>query len=284
MPTIILIAEPGVYTTTGSDVKFSGSGIFYADPGSYVITGDDVALRRVPVHVPVRIAEERDKHIRRGPSDYAYSLMSLLPFGQAWDAARAPGSITERILAGLAYYWGHVDSRAADLLERESDPRITLELLTDWERNWGLPDPCLAEPLTIADRQIALVTKMTLIGGQSRQFFIELGKILGYEITYIKEFSPWTFGLSECGMTDDGEGRHDPRWEIGPPEIRFYWTYKVGQVRWTWWRYGSAELGVDPHCRISLATDTECILHRYKPAHTDVIFDYSEIIETRTAA
>jgi uncharacterized protein YmfQ (DUF2313 family) len=222
----------------------------------------------------------RDRHHRRGPEDYASAMLSLLPTGQAWP--RAPDSTLVLTIQGLAYYYGHVDGRAADLLERESDPRATLELLPDWERNWGLPDPCLAEPLTIADRQIALVLKMTMMGGQSRQFFIDLAAAIGYTIT-IGEFSPWTFGLSECGMTDDGAGKHYPRWEIGPPEIRFYWTIHVGAVRYTWWRYGSAEIGVDPHCRIGVATDLECILRRYKPAHTDIIFDYSELppIENR---
>jgi uncharacterized protein YmfQ (DUF2313 family) len=222
------------------------------------------------------MVDDRDRHIRRGPDDYAYEALALLPYGEAWP--REPDSTLVRFVTGLFYYYGFVDSRAADLLERESDPRITIELLPDWERNWGLPDPCLAEPLTIADRQIALVTKMTMQGAQSRQFFIDLAAKLGYTINAIGEFSPWTFGLSEVGMTDDNAGRHYPRWEIGPPEIRFYWTIHVGAVRVTWWRYGSAEIGVDPHARIALATDLECIFRRYKPAQTEIIFDYSEVI------
>jgi uncharacterized protein YmfQ (DUF2313 family) len=223
------------------------------------------------------MADERDRHVRRGPKEYAYAMLALLPTGLAWP--READSVLVRTVNGLAAVYGFVDGRAADLLERESDPRATIELLPDWERNWGLPDPCLAEPLTISDRQIALVAKMTMLGGQSREFFYKLADKIGYTI-HIGEFSPWTFGLSECGMTDDGAGKHYPRWEIGPPEIRFYWTIEVGAVRWTYWRYGSAELGFDPHCRIALATDLECIFRRYKPAHTDIVFDYSELIET----
>lgn len=213
-----------------------------------------------------------DRHIQRDGDDYAIALASLLPWGVAWP--RESDSTLMRTVHGLAYVYGYVDQRAHVLLARESDPRLTLELLPDWERNWGLPDPCLSEPLAIADRQKALVMKMTMIGGQSREFFYDLAKELGYKIG-IREFSPWTFGISETGPTDDGTGTNYPRWEIGPPEIRFYWTIKVGEVRVTWWRYGTAEIGRDPHAYIALATDLECMFNRYKPAHTMIIFDYT---------
>ena len=77
-----------------------------------------------------------DRHIRRNGEDYGTAFLALLPQGQAWP--KWPGSTLDLACRGLAYYWGDVDSRAADLLERESDPRITMELLPDWERAWGL--------------------------------------------------------------------------------------------------------------------------------------------------
>src|SRR5262245_31416208 len=94
----------------------------------------------------------RDRHVRRSGSDYTIALLNLLPFGQAWT--RRAGSVLVNTVRGLADYWGFVDGRAADLLERESDPRQTLELLTDWERNFGLPDPCFKEPHSIHERQV----------------------------------------------------------------------------------------------------------------------------------
>jgi uncharacterized protein YmfQ (DUF2313 family) len=139
-----------------------------------------------------------DRHIRRFGDDYAQQLLALLPTGQAWP--RDPGSTLVRGIMGLAQYYGFVDGRAADLLERESDPRQTIELLTDWERNWGLPDPCVAEPLTIGDRRTALMQKMTLLGAQSRQFFIDVAKQLGYDIT-ISEYAPFMAGVSNVGET-----------------------------------------------------------------------------------
>ena len=110
-----------------------------------------------------------DRHVRRSGDDYAHALLELLPRGQAWP--RWSGSTLVQAQTGLAEYWGVVDGRAADLLETESDPRITWELLPDWERAWGLPDPCLPSATTIGERRRMLVMKMTLLGAQSRAFF-----------------------------------------------------------------------------------------------------------------
>src|SRR5215467_1088062 len=139
-----------------------------------------------------------DIHVRRSGDDYAVALANLLPTGQAWP--RWPESVLMRVIRGLAQVFGFVDSRAADLLERESDPRKTVELLPDWERNWGLPDPCFKSALTIDQRHQMLLFKMTLLGGQSRAWFIGIAKWLGYTIT-ITERAPFMAGVSQCGDT-----------------------------------------------------------------------------------
>jgi uncharacterized protein YmfQ (DUF2313 family) len=215
---------------------------------------------------------DRDRYVRRSGEHYATQFISLLPQGQAWP--RAPDSILVRVCNGLSQYWETVDSRAGDLLERESDPRQTVELLSDWETAFGLPDPCFQEPLTIADRQRVLVQRMTLLGAQSRAWFVDVAAQLGYHIR-IGEYAPWMVGVSQCGTTLDDNG--DPRWEIAEAEIRFYWKIHVDQASLSWFRAASGECGVDPHLIIGLATDLECILNRWKPAHTLIIYDYSDL-------
>src|SRR6185436_10340839 len=76
----------------------------------------------------------------------------------------------------------------ADLLETESDPRKTLELLTDWERAWGLPDPCFPETITISARRRMLLMVMTMLGGQSRAWFKWVAEWIGFPL-YLEE---WT--------------------------------------------------------------------------------------------
>jgi len=225
-----------------------------------------------------------DRHVRRSGDDYAEALASLLPYGQAWP--RWEDSTLMKTVRGLAQVFGFVDARAADLLERESDPRLTLELLPDWERNWGLPDPCFKQAQTIDQRHALLIMKMTLLGAQSREFFIGIAAWLGYTIT-ITERAPFMCGVSQAGDTrgminwNDTPGMHpeiaDYRWEIGPPEIRFYWTVHVINAPLTWFRAASGQAGVDPHLRIGYAYDLECLLRRWSPAHTDIVFDYSNL-------
>lgn len=207
--------------------------------------------------------------IRRTAEDYAEAFSGLLPQGAAWP--RELGSVLMRFVAGLAAAWARVDGRAADLLERESDPRSTLEMLDSWEAAFGLPDPCVVEPLTVADRRTALLQRMTTEGGQSRAYFIAVAAALGYTIT-ITEYAPYMGGISRGGDTRDAQG--DYRWMAGPAEIRFMWTVHVGLTRLTWLR-GGAGAGGDHHLTIALATDLECTLRRIKPAHTELFFDYS---------
>jgi uncharacterized protein YmfQ (DUF2313 family) len=252
------------------------------------------------------MAEVVDIHVRRSGDDYGNAFLALLPQGQAWP--KSPGTTLNLTCLGLAEYWGFVDGRAADLLEVESDPRITLELLPDWERNWGLPDPCWSQAQTIGQRQRELVLRMTMIGGQSRQFFIDTAAYLGYSIT-ISEFRPFMVGLDRCGdnrvygdgtnpmfsgtfvrgylpvydpngeRVQNGELSEYPNYGLGPDTNRFYWTVHVHKTSLTWFRCGGGggQTGVDPHLRIGREQDLECIIGRWKPAHTEIVWDYSGV-------
>jgi uncharacterized protein YmfQ (DUF2313 family) len=212
-------------------------------------------------------------YVRRGGDEYGDAFAALFPTGPAWPTDEE--SVFQRTIRGLAAIFGDVDGRAGDLLVRESDPRATIELLEDWERAFGLPDPCVAEPLTIADRRAALINRMTCEGGQSLDFFYSIAMALGYAIS-IREYSPFMCGLSRCGDTrPTGTSGEQYRWEIGPVEMRFVWRIMVSGIRIRWFRAGQSQVSVDPLCRIALATDLECVIRRWSPAHTEVVFDYS---------
>ena len=214
--------------------------------------------------------------IQHTTADFAEVILEEMPTGPAWP--RDADSSLRAWAEGCADVWGDVSGRAADLLVTESDPRATSEMLPDWERAFGLPDPCVAEPQTLTDRRRALVNKITTQGGQSRAFFVSVAAALGYTIT-ITEYAPFTCGVSRCGDTRKA-APDDPtdtgyRWTLGPPEIRFWWRVHVLGAKLRWFRAGSGQCGVDPMVRIGIATDLECLLRRWKPAHTDIAFDYS---------
>lgn len=213
-----------------------------------------------------------DVHVRRSGDDYSEAFLKLLPQGQAWP--QYDDTTPVLTIEGLCEYWGFVDGRAADLLEIESDPRTTVELLPDWERNWGLPDPCFPDATSISARQKMLVLKMTLLGAQSRAFFEWVANWLGFTIT-IREWSPFMAGVSNCGDTRDASGIY--RWEIGPPEMRFYWQIHVSQAGLIWFRAASGIAGVDHHLTIIAPPDLACLFDRWKPAQTEIVFSFSNL-------
>ncbi|AWN43175.1 YmfQ family protein [Methylobacterium durans] len=218
---------------------------------------------------------EAGGYARHDGEDYAYALAALLPTGAAWP--RDPKSALMQTVRGLGEVWGHVDSRAGDLVEVETDPRQTLELLGEWERAFGLPDPCVTTPLSVIDRRNALLNKMTALGGQSRAFFIGIASTLGYQIQIV-EWSPYQGGISRAGDTRPytgsnrwfrgGVGGGRPglahhlelpsdlqiagpyRWRAGPPGNRAWWRVLVAGRRLSWFRGGSGQAGIDPHLRI----------------------------------
>jgi len=232
----------------------------------------------------------RDRHIRRGQEEYTHALQALLPQGIAWP--RWPDTVLMKVVNGLAGILGFVDSRAADLLERESDPRATVEMLDSWERAWGLPDPCFHRiieqpdgtlidlPPTLSERRKILVMKMTLLGGQSREFFLSMATFLGYDIT-IQEYRPFMAGVDRAGDArpyDPVAGSLGPYpSQIGNPNMRFVWTVHLLSPKLVWFRAAAGQAGVDHHLEIQKAQDLECIIRRWAPAQTYPLFDYTKI-------
>ena len=194
---------------------------------------------------------------------YAAQLGALLPQGRAWS--RVPGSNLGKLLAGIAQELARIDARGSDLIN-EADPRTTLELLSDWEAMAGLPDTCFGQPDNIPERQVALTSRLTGLGGQSPAYFVELAATLGY-VVEIEEFSPFRCGDS-CGKPCyDDAWAHVWRVNILPlsfdlPEDQFYF----------------AQFRCGDSCGKPLrgwgAINLECLINRYKPGHTTVLFSY----------
>jgi uncharacterized protein YmfQ (DUF2313 family) len=213
---------------------------------------------------------------RRADTDYVTGWYNLLPQGSAWP--RLNDTTLYKFLLGQSGIWGDVDSRAADFIELEADPRATVEMLADWERCWALPDPGVSEPMTVEARQWALANKYRFLGSQDPQFFVNQAAAIGYQIKII-EHSPFMAGISQAGDTRALSGPDAGfRWECSGdlgPNIRFYWSVLVLNPRLSWFRAGSGQAGVDPHLRVALYTDLETRINCLKPAHTQVYFDYS---------
>jgi uncharacterized protein YmfQ (DUF2313 family) len=106
---------------------------------------------------------------------------------------------------------------------------------------------------------------------------------VGYEdieIADFGEYAPFMAGISQVGdtrPTQDPTKNQNFRWYIGPPEQRFYWYIRPGTVGLRWFRAGSGQAGVDHHLEFAVPEELECLLNRWKPAHTDLIMDFSQM-------
>lgn len=202
---------------------------------------------------------------------YLMMFQSLLPIGQAWN--RESGSSTTNLLTVMASEFSKIHGRGEDILN-EADPRTTIELLSDWEIELGLPDTCTGGFDTIQERQSAVVQKFTMTGGQSPQYFKDVAAAIGYEIE-IAEFRPFVCGLSECGLNENTQGNTTLIYGITDQEdMRFNWRVTVLGSRVTWFSCGVSELGKDHFAEFTVANDLECLLNRIKPSHTNLIFAY----------
>lgn len=179
-------------------------------------------------------------------ADYLSQLLALQPPGAALP--REPESIWVRLLAALADGFERVDARSNDLV-RESDPRSSIELITDWERVCGFPGECAADDsvTSLQGRRAAVVNVLTRVGGQTPAFFKRLAAIAGVEIE-ITEYRPFVAGLSRCG---------DPL--SGPEDVRFCWTVTVRGQRVTSFRCGSSSCG-ERLSAFDPAREVECLL------------------------
>lgn len=192
-------------------------------------------------------------------TDYLHQLQALLPSGPAWS--KDDDALLTRTLAALAAEAARVDNRVRQLVD-EADPRQTAELLLDWERVAGLPDTCVVlagQTQSAAQRRAALVARLTMLGGQSKAYFIALAASLGYTVT-ITEFRPFRAGQSYAG---------DPiatNWQ-------FAWRVNAPLNTVTPFRAGGAVAG-DPLNAWGNKL-LECVLNRFKPAHTTAVFAYS---------
>ena len=189
------------------------------------------------------------------PADFKQQLQNLLPPGPAWELEQSV--IADGLLAAWAEEYARIQSDIERLVD-EADPRTTLELLTDYERVFGLPTPCMAGvDQTLQQRRNTLVAQMVSLGGQSRAYFIALAAAAGYTIT-ITEFRPQTV-MSPVNVPIYGL------------EWAFIWQVNgsnaISPI------YLNVKGGVNEPLAVWQSNLLACLFSALKPAHTQIIFN-----------
>jgi uncharacterized protein YmfQ (DUF2313 family) len=149
---------------------------------------------------------------------------------------------------------------SADQLQAEMFPSSCTVSLPDWERNYGLPDPCVTIDQSLEQRRAALESKINTKGGQSIAYFIALAEKMGYPGATVEEFPMFTCN-SAMGdaLNSEDDGFY---WQLNLPAASggiFFFTCNsaINSPLQSW---GDEAI--------------ECRVRKNKPAHTNVIFAY----------
>lgn len=228
-----------------------------------------IHLRPVPGWPP--LADQRDALADPADEDIALHLHQLLPSGAAWRSPdRAAFDSNSRMggfLRGLASDMARL-YRLIFGVAMESTASTLANSLDDWEREFGLPDPCLGEDPATDARLRFLLAKVRSAGTITPQEFIDLAATIGYTID-IEEPVPF-----ECGRSDLG-GLHEVAG--GPLDghaIEFYWIVSVSDVPAYFFECGVSECDIDALTEFGHPTALICLFRAVSPAWTIPIFSY----------
>lgn len=189
--------------------------------------------------------------------EYTKVFLDLLPPGDFFDTDSE--SEFYKLANALCQTFVDID-QSIDKLISESYPDTTIELLPEWEKNYGLPDLCTDYNENIQERQFDLTAKYAAKGGQTPAYFIQLAKLLGYDIT-ITEYTPFRANVNHANDVLYGED-WQWIWQVnynGSNPV--YFRSNVSMTNSPLISYGNNRL--------------VCFINKYKPAHTKVIFNFT---------
>lgn len=195
---------------------------------------------------------------------YKDLLKRLFPKGWAWRGKK--GGTFDLILESMAGEPARLEERIIDFID-EMDPRLTFELLETWERLLGLPDECTpanSNP-SLYERRVRILQKLSTGGGQSPAFFKLILAQLGYdaEIIDVQNFKAFRVGYGRCG---------EPL--ANTPAWAYTFMVKAPAELVRYFRTGQSTVG---ERLVILENETlECIIRKYAPAHTTVLFSFGE--------
>lgn len=187
---------------------------------------------------------------------YAQAFIQLMPLGLLFSTDEE--SVTYKLILAICANYEIFDL-FTDNFMREVYPDTTYELLTDWETEFGLPDECSQADDTIETRRKLLLAKYNALGGQTAAYYIMLAAYLGYTIT-ITEFDQFRTNINRINDVLYGED-----WQ---------WVWQVNCAQDTG-VYFQTNLSTTNEPLIDYGDDRLiCFMEKYKPAHTEVIFNF----------
>ncbi len=129
------------------------------------------------------------------------SLAHFVLGGRTTEAKNVPGTNLFKLIQGVAKEFVRMECAAVEL-EDEHNPANTTAFLDEWEASLGIPDDCFTGTGTPEERRRDIVVKFAGMNVQTRQDFIDLAAIYGFDIDFqmmddrgLKGF-PYTFPIT----------------------------------------------------------------------------------------
>lgn len=199
-----------------------------------------------------------------GLEKYIQLIKSHMPQGWVWDGKNDKNSTFYKLISSLAPEFLRLEERADEFID-DFFPDGTFHMLEDWERLLGLPDECDPDgATTIQERRNRVLQVLTTRGGQNEAFFVTLASNFGYDIDVIevKDNPPFRAGYARAGdRLTNGDWVYAFIVEAPADSVV---RFRAGQSR-----AGDRLLTVQ-------SSVLECLLNKYKPAHSIVLFSFGE--------
>ena len=108
--------------------------------------------------------------------DQAALLAAHMPIGGVFDSAREQGTTFNDLLKGLGAELFRVEQEIFNVC-RELDPRLTIDLIEDWERSVGIPNGCFTTTGDLTTRRQQVLVLLEGFRVQTAQDFIDLAAV-----------------------------------------------------------------------------------------------------------
>ena len=196
------------------------------------------------------------------------TLQRHLPTGLAWDAYRTVGKNLYQLWSAFATAYDDMSAALCRMIQ-ELDPSTTVDMIGEWERAVGLPDPCLPQVTTLGERRFWVLWRLGRRRWTTAAEWIELAGLFGLDI----RITPGWY-VQRPALYD---WSYPKRYDIFPKLGRFRVYIDVLNVPFSGYDYGRDNRGPGypiPYGSINdrLASFI-CIIDRVRPANVVVIYN-----------
>ncbi len=185
-------------------------------------------------------------------------LTGYLPEGKAYLAKSIPDSNLYKFLRACAFSYLSLNGDIEAMFD-ELDPTTTEDLISEWEREFGIPDDCLDVAATLEERRNNIIAKIKMDGVTTVEDFEALADVfdIPVQVSPGYDFSALPFILGESVL-----GGSDIYFTMF---VDFPESFDVNRLPFT--------LGVDKLGSFS-SNIVQCLFDKLKPADVQAIYRF----------